>query len=324
MDKNKQAILLLCAHFSAPKKGAPTPLTPLEYGRFAIYMKESQLQPKDLFDSARCNSLLEQWQDPKRKITEERVRYLLGRGLAMGLANDKWHSAGIWIIARSDAEYPQRLKKKLGHAAPALIFGVGNKQLLNTGGLGVVGSRNIDDADSEFTKQVCKQAAVERLTIVSGGARGVDETAMLSALEGDGNAVGILANDLYKNAMAGKWRTYLKNDQLVLVSMFYPEARFLVGNAMARNKYIYTLADNALVVRSDENSGGTWAGAIENIKHEWIPLFVASPSEAEGNAALINKGAKPLCVANESSSPPDWLSVELASKAFPKQRAASG
>lgn len=93
MDENKQAILLLSANFSAPTKGAPTPLTALEYGRFAVWMKDSGYQPKDLFH--RVDDLLGQWVDPKGKVTGERVRYLLGRGLAMGLAIEKWHIAGI-------------------------------------------------------------------------------------------------------------------------------------------------------------------------------------------------------------------------------------
>ena len=37
MDENKQAVLLLSAYFSPPKKGDPSPLTALEYGRFALW-----------------------------------------------------------------------------------------------------------------------------------------------------------------------------------------------------------------------------------------------------------------------------------------------
>ena len=36
----------------------------------------------------------------------------------------------------------------------------------------------------------------------------------------------------------------------MLVSPFYPEAGFNAGNAMGRNRYIYTLADQALVIDS--------------------------------------------------------------------------
>ena len=324
MDKNKQAILLLCARFSTTEKGAPTPLTALEYGRFASWLKDSQLQPKDLFDKDIIDKCLQQWQDPKGKITADRLQYLMGRGLAMGLAVDKWHSAGIWILPRSDKDYPERLKKKLGHAAPALLFGVGNQKLLNTGGLAVVGSRNIGKSDTTYTQKIAQQAALEGLTIVSGGARGVDETSMLAALEADGNALGVLANDLFKSAVAGKWRKYLKNGQLVLVSTIYPEARFQVGNAMARNKYIYTLADNALVVRSEKDTGGTWAGAKENLKNTWTPLFVASPSSAEGNEALVSKGAKQVEVINEGDTATNWLTAQLDGKPVEQKKAASG
>ena len=61
---------------------------------------------------------------------------------------------------------------------------------------------------------------------MSGGARGVDETAMLASLEAEGTALGVLANDLLKAAISGKWRKYLKINQLVLVSTYYPEAHF--------------------------------------------------------------------------------------------------
>ena len=292
MDENKQAILLLSSYFSKPGNGAPTPLTALEYGRFAGWMAKNDFKPSDLFH--RADELLRNWSDPKKKVTSERVLYLMGRGLAMSVALEKWQSAGIWVIARSDSEYPQQLKDRLHQASPAVLFGVGEKRLLNSGGLAVVGSRGINAAEVSLTSAVSARAAREGLNVVSGGAKGVDETAMVGALEADGTAVGVLANDLFKGAVAGKWRQYLKRGDLVLVSPFYPEARFQVGNAMGRNKYIYCLADYGLVVRSEQGSGGTWAGATENLKKNWVPLFSALPSGAEGNAALIDMGARPL------------------------------
>lgn len=307
MDENRQAILLLSAQFTKPTSGAPTPLTALEYGRFASFLRHSEYQPKDLF--RKPEEIFTAWKDPKGKVTPERLKYLLGRGMAMGVAVEKWQSAGIWILTRADREYPRRLKQHLGDAAPPVLFGVGDRQLLNAGGLAMVGSRDIGKADTEFTKQVAKQAALEGLNLVSGGARGVDEIAMLGALEIEGTAVGVLANDLYKSALAGKWRKYLKNHQLALVTPFYPEGRFQVGNAMGRNKYIYCLSDYSLVVRSDKDKGGTWAGATENLKNKWIPLFVASPSDADGNQALSTMGATELTLPEHTSS--EWLCMAL-------------
>lgn len=310
MDENKQAILMLTTYFSSPKKGEPTPLTPLEYGRFALWLWENKYQPKDLF--SQFDEILNKWNDEKNKITKERLNFLIGRGMAMGVALEKWHSAGIWIITRSDKEYPKRLKAHLGDVAPAVLFGIGNKQLLNAGGLSMVGSRNIDASDQEFTQCIARQAAMEGLNIVSGGARGVDETAMLAALEVDGTAIGILANDLLKAALSSKWRKHLKQNQLVLVSTYYPEASFNIGNAMGRNKYIYCLSDFALIVRSDEGKGGTWAGANENLKKKWVPLFIKEPSDADGNTALKKMGVNSLHRVNiQEGENKDWLLNEL-------------
>lgn len=314
IEENKQAVLLLSSHFTRAKKGDPTPLTSIEYGRFARWLKENDFQPKDLFHQ--FESIQDKWIDPKGKITKDRLQFLLGRGMAMGVALEKWQSAGIWVITRSDKSYPPRLKKHFGENAPAVLFGVGNERLLNAGGLCIVGSRNIDEADQQYTAKVAHQAAIEGLNIVSGGARGVDETAMTKALEIEGTALGILANDLFKTALSSKWRQYIKGNQLALISPFYPEASFHVGNAMGRNKYIYGLSDYALVVRSEEGKGGTWAGAIQNCKKGWVPLFVKAQSDATGNLALVALGASQLQVADESMGDcQDWLLAQLSEEA---------
>jgi len=60
---------------------------------------------------------------------------------------------------------------------------------------------------------------------------------------------------------------------------------------MGRNKLIYTLADYAIVVASDAEKGGTWAGATEALKSKWLPVFVLDhPEMSKGNKMLIEKG----------------------------------
>ena len=104
-------------------------------------------------------------------------------------------------------------------------------------------------------------------------------------------SIGVMADSLLKAAMAKKWRSHLASNNLVLISPFYPEAGFNAGNAMARNKYVYCIADGALVVHSG-TKGGTWSGALENLKKDWVPLWV-KPTEdrAAGNADIVNQGA---------------------------------
>jgi predicted Rossmann fold nucleotide-binding protein DprA/Smf involved in DNA uptake len=306
-SENTQAVLLLSTFFSKPKKDEARPLTAIEYGRFARWLHEFNYTPSSLLHQ--FNEIVSKWKDPKGKITAGRLTEILGRKAAMGLALEKWQRVGIWVITRQDSEYPQLLKKKLRHVSPPVFFGVGNKSLLQKGGLAVIGSRGIDAVDEQFTQAIGQQAAQENINIVSGAARGVDETAMLASLQAGGTAIGIMADSLLKAATASKWRKHLQNEQLVLISSFYPEAGFNVGNAMARNKYIYTAANSALVVRADEGKGGTWAGAKENDENKWVPLFVKQPSDASGNVVLLNKGAHSL-VLQQSAEP--WLANLLS------------
>jgi DNA processing protein len=131
--------------------------------------------------------------------------------------------------------------------------------------------------------------------LVSGGARGIDQAAMRGALEAGGNVIGVLADSLEKTTMNREHRNLLLDGQLVLISPYDPNAGFNVGNAMQRNKFIYALADAALVISSDVNKGGTWAGATEQLdKLRLVPVYVRSTGdESKGLNALRKKGALP-------------------------------
>ena len=197
------------------------------------------------------------------------------------------------LLVRSDAAYPRQLKRRLAWKCPPLLFGCGNRALLAKPGLAVVGSRNAVQDDLEFAASLGQQAAANGHSVVSGGAKGVDEAAMLGSLEAEGAAVGVLAAGLQRAATSRKWRGALERGDLALISPFGPTAGFSPGNAMGRNRYIYCLATAAVVVASSHGSGGTWAGAVENLKHRSVPLWVhRSQLAGSGNAALVGTGAR--------------------------------
>ncbi|MCC6748396.1 MAG: DNA-protecting protein DprA [Deltaproteobacteria bacterium] len=287
-----QAVLLLTARFGKPGPTEPRPLSPTEWGRFALWLHERGLRPEDLLE-ADPTGRLDGFSD--QSIGPERVGFLLGRGAALGLASERWARAGIWVLTRGDTAYPSRLKKHFQNATPPVLFGCGKRELLDKGGLAVVGSRNATAEELGFATELGRTAAAQGHSIVSGGARGIDEAAMLGALDREGTVVGVLADDLLKSATSARFRQGLLAKNLVLVSPFGPETGFEVGNAMGRNKYIYALAEAAVVVTSTEGKGGTWAGALEDLKHRWVPLWVRRTGDTPpGNAALLGRGARPL------------------------------
>ena len=286
---NSQAVLLLTAHFSKPAPDGPRPLSPTEWGRFAMWLKEQGLSPEALLTED-LSRLLENWVDDK--IPLERIIALMSRSPALALALEKWQRAGLWVVTRSDPDYPARLKKLLKNSSPPFFFGCGNRQLLDRGGLTVVGSRHATEDDLCFACKLGAEVAAAGFSIVSGGARGIDESAMLGAIEREGTVIGVLSDRLLKAATSSTYRPALMANNLVLISPFNPEGGFDVGNAMARNKYVYCLADAAVIVHSG-TKGGTWGGALENLKHGWVPLWVKPTADREsGNAQLVAKGAR--------------------------------
>jgi predicted Rossmann fold nucleotide-binding protein DprA/Smf involved in DNA uptake len=291
LPPDTQAILLLCASLGQNRQTEPQPLTLSEYNYLAGWLLENEKRPADLLSST-CLNLLQSI--PASKLDFNRVSALLERGVMLSLAVEKWTNQGLWILGRSDSQYPKRLKQILKHLAPAILYGIGNIKLLGQGGLAIVGSRDVDEEGLDRTQRIAQTCAEQEMQVVSGGARGVDTAAMLSALEAGGTAVGVLADSLAKAAVAGKYRTGIKEGRLTLVSACDPNASFNVGNAMGRNKYIYALADRALVVSCSVGTGGTWAGAVEALeKIKDIPVFVLDDAVPEGNRQLLKRGAQP-------------------------------
>lgn len=290
INNQTQTVLLLTTYFGKPIKDEPKPLSPTEWGRLAQWLKDHEILPETLLQHDPAGVLAD-WVD--RTITPGRIRHLLDRAGALGLAAEKWERAGLWVLTRADPDYPARLKKRLKADSPPVLFGCGRRSLLNLGGIAIVGPRHPSEQDLAFTSCLGGEVALQGLSVVSGGARGVDEAAMSGALEREGTTVGILSDSLLRVATSAKYRKALLGRDLVLVSSFNPDAGFDVGNAMARNKYIYCLADAAIVIAASNGKGGTWSGAVENLRKGWVPLWVKSHQDpASGNSELVKRGAQ--------------------------------
>ena len=292
LSSNTKAILLLTAPLLAAGCGTlPEILSPGEYNRLARHLHAMQHEPADLL-LPEAESLHRACQ---HVVDEKRMQRLLGRGFLLSQVVDHWQQRALWVVSRADAAYPRRIKVRLREGAPAVLYGCGDIKLLETGGLAVVGSRNADDELLDYTVAIGQLVASAGRTTISGGARGIDQAAMRGALEAGGRVIGVLADSLEKAAMKREHRNLIIESRLVLVSPYDPGAGFNVVHAMQRNKLIYALADASLVVSSDINKGGTWAGATEQLDTlRLVPVYVRSTGEpSKGIDALCQKGAFP-------------------------------
>ena len=292
LSSNAQAILLLTAPLIIGRSQPPaSPLTSREYRGLARRLRELKRQPADLLDTGSSSELAEWGLD----LDIGRLVQLLGRGFPLAQAMERWRTRAIWVVSRADPGYPPRLKKRLGEDAPPILYGCGEATVLNAGGLAIVGSRNVDDTLVKYTECVGQLAAASGSTVISGGARGVDQAAMRGGLEFGGRVAGVLGDSLEKAVVRREYRDALMSRRLALVCPYDPAARFQVGHAMQRNKLIYALADAALVVNSDYRKGGTWAGAVEQLdKLKFVPIYVRSDGKSvKGLDGLRERGANP-------------------------------
>ena len=231
LSANTQAILLLTAPLIVSRRTpAADVLQPREYSKLAKFLHDKKSEPAILM-GADASELLKDRCLPDG-IEADRLSRLLARGFQLSQAVERWRQRAIWVVSRADEQYPQRLKARLGSHAPAALYGCGERDILDSGGLAVVGSRRVDDNLRDYAAKIGELAAGAEWTLVSGGARGIDQAAMRGALEAGGRVVGVLSNDLQRAALRREHRDVLMDGRLALVSPYDPAAGFNVGNAM--------------------------------------------------------------------------------------------
>ena len=205
---------------------------------------------------------------------------LLQRYLAEG------QRQGFFPLTRISPGYPEPLLQKKGVSRPPLFFCAGDAAALQGPYVGLAGSRDAGRAALDFAAQVGFQAAREGMTLVTGAAEGADRAAMNACLQAGGRAVAFVPDDLRRRAaLAGK--------RCLLLSEGGYDLPFSTQRAMMRNGYIHMMGEITLIAQTGYRKGGTWNGALENLRRGWSRVYIFDDGSA-GAAALIQQGAEPL------------------------------
>jgi len=223
----------------------------------------------------------------------ERVPVLIDAVIAFSFERERLQESGIRVVSFLDGDFPARLVEVLGKRSPVCLLIAGNVELLGTVMRGIVGSRAASEESSELAEVAARRVVVRGETVVSGLAKGIDQTAMGAALEEESGVVGVPSEGLRKAARQARVRSMVHEGRMCLVSPFGPDAPFSVGNAMGRNKVVYGLSTSTLVVCSDKGKGGTWAGAEEALKGRFAQVDVwTGPGAGSGNTAIVGLGGR--------------------------------
>jgi DNA processing protein len=203
-------------------------------------------------------------------------------------------TSGVELITAGSDNYPSLLREKLDLDAPAILFGWGNHDIISRPAVAIVGSRHASDQGEEFARRMIEGMKGFPISIISGGARGIDMAAHRSAVEHGLETLVVLAHGISHVLREQNENGIMRN--VLFLSQFHPNSGWSPACAMIRNRTVCALSRAVFVIEAAE-SGGTINTGETALKMN-IPLYVVSPDEFKipppGNRYLISKGGREL------------------------------
>jgi DNA protecting protein DprA len=179
---------------------------------------------------------------------EERANYLLKLAAQWGIRH--------WTCFHKD--YPVYLRESLGTQAPPFLFYQGNEALLQERSAAIVGTRKASLEGREWARKTAGLFAAEGITVVSGGAAGIDMEAHEGALHADGMTVVVLPEGLHAYATPTPFRIGLENGQVLLLSEFLPTSAWATPQAITRNRTIAACGRLTCVIEPGKKGGSMY------------------------------------------------------------------
>lgn len=178
---------------------------------------------------------------------------------------------------------------------PPALFTLGNTDCLSKPRVAIVGSRQTSSYGKAAAKKFAESLARSGITIVSGGAFGIDTCAHEGALEVGGSTVSVLPTGVdvvYPAANRPLFQRIVEKGCLV--------SQFAMGQKITddsfflnRNQVIAALSDAILIVEAPTGSGSlkTALAAIEQGKEVFVVPGPVSSMSFNGSHNLIRDGA---------------------------------
>jgi DNA processing protein len=206
----------------------------------------------------------------------------------------------IGVVRIVDEGYPRLLREIA--LPPPLIYVRGRLLPEDDWALGIVGTRRATAYGRQVTERLAGELAAQRITIVSGLARGIDTYAHAAALNAPGRTIAVLGcgpDLVYPPENAKLAARIVENG--VIVTEFAPGTQPEAGNFPARNRLISGLSLGVLVTECPDDSGAliTCRFAAEQGRDVFaVPGNITSRASAGANR-LLQDGAAVVLAAND-------------------------
>jgi DNA processing protein len=232
-----------------------------------------------------------------RGIGEETAESIVGWEKSVDLAAEmkRITDSGCEIVIQSDAHYPELLREI--YDPPTVLYVKGKLTTKDKNGVAMVGSRMTTHYGIEVARKLAYQLAYVGVTVVSGGARGIDTAAHQGALSGKGRTICVLGTGIsivFPPENGELFERIAANG--AVVSQFPFNRKADKQSFAIRNRIVAGMTLGTLVVEANLTSG---ALITANFATEYgrqvfaVPGRIDSP-RSKGCHELIKKGAK-LC-----------------------------
>ena len=221
---------------------------------------------------------------------------------------------GIDIIYPGHPNFPPHLLE----IAPVL-FVKGQQKRLMSDNVSIVGARNVSDKGIRIARKLAGDLAGEAINVVSGYAKGVDSEAHLGALEAEGTTTLVLPNGINQLRQKNAFKKFNWDQDVLTVSQFDPDTKWIARNAMVRNKLVCALSKAVVVIESgpERDAQGKMSGTFNAAKTALdmsLLLFVVNPNcldnPPKGNEKLIELGGYSLDPVNGAEVIAKQISVK--------------
>ena len=197
------------------------------------------------------------------------------------------------IISIHDSFYPETLRAI--YAAPFILFVRGDILPDDYFSVAVVGTRRSSPYGKEMSDKISRQLSLKGITIISGGARGIDTYAHKAALMVSGRTIAVLGCGLDVAYPPENKQLFSEIAQKGALISEYP---FGVNpnrlNFPMRNRIVSGLSLGVLVIEAPEKSGAliTARYALEHGKEVFSVPHKAGRFGSQGTNHLLRQGAK--------------------------------
>ncbi len=204
-------------------------------------------------------------------------------------------NADCHVIIPEDEEYPPLLREI--YNPPFLLYVKGRILPQEKGSISIVGSRMITLYGKETAHRLAQQLAYAGITVVSGGASGIDTAAHQGALSAKGRTLAVLGNGLNHIYPVGNAELFEKiAENGALISQFPMDRTGDRQTFPIRNRIVAGMTLGTVVVEANLVSGALiTAGMAAELNRQVfaVPGRIDSP-RSSGCHKLIKEGAK-LC-----------------------------